>query len=249
MEGQQQALMPIDIQRTEPAPFGSADCTHYGIGFDGLPYVLKRVAPHNPYMPASELICARMAAGSQIACTTGYIANLPGGEQAFASRAESGVLSSNQTGIKLLTDIVFLKKVAPTLAAVYAFDVFIRNVDRHPGNYLARQTFAGADLMAVDHSRALLATGWPKNLLRLPTCNTLNWQGELRRRNNFSLADALAAIDRLSSLDDDWLKRNARDVPIAWWPTNERPPVLRWWLRHRLRRLSRIRRRLQNGTV
>ena len=249
MQGQQPALLPIDIQRTEPAPFGSADCTHYGIGFDGLPYLLKRVAPHNPYMPVAELICARMAAASQIACTTGYVTNLPTGEQAFGTRVESGVLTPSQTAAKLLTDLSFLASVAPTLAAIYAFDVFVRNEDRHLGNYLVRQTFAGLDLMAVDHSRALVVTGWPRKLLKLPRCNTTNWQTHLRQLAPFNLANALATVDRMMSLDDDWFSRNICDVPKIWWPAADRLKIERWWIRHRKRRLTRLRRRLKNGTV
>lgn len=249
MQGQQQSLVPIEIQRTEPAPFGSAECTHYGIGFDRLPYVLKRVTPYSPYMPASELICTRIAGGCQIACVTGHIANLPDGEQAFASRAEGGAITPQQVEIKLLTDVAFLKKVNPTLAAIYAMDVFVRNLDRHVGNYLVRSTFAGSDLMAMDHGQALLAASWPAKPLKLPMCNTVYWQNMLRQREPLDLAEALAAIDRLSALGDDWLEQNTKDIPFTWWSREERIPVFRWWVRHRKRRLSRIRRRLQNGTV
>lgn len=248
MQPQQPPLFPIDIQRTEPAPFGSADCTHYGVGFDGLPYLLKRVAPHNPYMPAAELICARMAAACQVACAAGYVANLPTGEQAFGSRAESGVLSLNQMA-SLLTDISFWGRVAPMLAAIYAFDVFVRNEDRHLGNYLVRHTFAGSDLMAIDHSRALLVTGWPHKLLKLPRCNTTQCQNHLRNLTPFRLNDALAAIDRLMALDDDWFGRNICDLPAPWWPTPDRVKIERWWVRHRKSRLARLRKRIQNGTV
>lgn len=247
---QQPPLIPVDIQRTEPAPFGSADCTHYGIGFDGLPYVLKRVEKHNPLMPAAELICSRMAAASQVACATGHLANLPSGEQAFASRAESGVLQPKQAAVRLTSERAFLVKVAGTLSAIYAFDIFARNVDRHFGNYLVRQTFAGADVMAVDHSRALMVTSWPAKKIDLPhDCNTILCQFILRKKHPLVKAEAIATIDRLLQLDDDWFSRNICDVPVAWWPSAQRPIIDRWWRRHRTRRLSRIRRRLINGSL
>ncbi|SFN67030.1 hypothetical protein SAMN05216289_1457 [Dokdonella immobilis] len=247
---QQPTLIPVDIQRTEPAPFGSADCTHYGIGFDGLPYILKRVENHNPLMPVAELLCSRMAAASQVPCATGHIANLPNGEQAFGSRAESGVLSPRHAAARLTTDATLLLKVAGTLSTIFAFDVFVRNVDRHFGNYLVRQTFAGPDLMAVDHSRALVVTGWPAKKIDLPKdCNTLLCQVVLRKKQALTQADAVAAIDRLLQLDDDWLSRNICDVPVAWWPTPQRQIVDRWWRRHRTKRLGRIRRRLINANL
>lgn len=247
---QQPLLIPVDIQRTEPAPFGSADCTHYGIGFDGLPYILKKVEKHNPLMPAAELVCSRMAAASQIACASGHLANLPNGEQAFASRAESGVLSPAPAAVRLTTDASFLMKVAGTISAIYALDIFIRNVDRHFGNYLIRQTFAGSDLMAVDHSRSLFVTGWPAKKIDLPhNCNTILCQNILRNKQPLSQKDALAAIDRLLQLDDDWFSRNICDVPVAWWPVPQRQVVDRWWRRHRTKRLERIRRRLINGSL
>lgn len=250
MMTQQPLLIPVDIQRTEPAPFGSADCTHYGVGFDGLPYILKKVEEHNPLMPVSELVCSRMAAASQIACATGHLANLPNGEQAFASRAESGVLPPKMAAIRLTTDDVFLLKVTATISAIYALDVFVRNVDRHFGNYLIRQTFAGADLMAVDHSRSLFVTGWPAKKIDLPQdCKTSLCQSILRRKQPLSRAGAVAAIDRLLQLDDDWLSRNICDVPVAWWPAPQRQVVDRWWRRHRARRLARIRRRLIDGSL
>ena len=247
---QQPPLIPVDIQRTEPAPFGSADCTHYGIGFDGLPYILKKVEKHNPLMPVAELVCSRMAASSQIACATGHLANLPNGEQAFASRAESGVLPPKMAAFRLTTDAVFLLRVIGTISAIYALDVFIRNVDRHFGNYLIRQTFAGADLMAVDHSRSLLVTGWPFKTIDLPRdCNTNLCQSILRKKHPLSQVDAVAAIDRLLQLDDDWFSRNICDVPVAWWPTPQRQIVDRWWRSQRTKRLARIRRRLINGSL
>lgn len=247
---QQPPLIPVDIQRTEPAPFGSADCTHYGIGFDGLPYILKRVEKHNPLMPIAELVCSRMAAASQVACATGHLANLPSGEQAFASRAESGVLPPKHAAVRLTSDPAFLMKVAGTLSAIYAFDVFVRNVDRHFGNYLVRQTFAGPDLMAVDHSRALVVTGWPAKKIDLPKdCNTALCQHVLRKKQPLAEADAVAAIDRILQLDDDWLSRNICDVPVAWWPNPQRQIVDRWWRRHRVKRLARIRRRLINASL
>ena len=76
---QQPPLIPVDIQRTEPAPFGSADCTQYGIGFDGLPYILKKVEKHNPVVPvianvrAAPVSDAKEIAGLLVEQVTGQV--------------------------------------------------------------------------------------------------------------------------------------------------------------------------------
>lgn len=240
-------LFPLTIRRTEPAAYGTADCTTVGVGDDGMLYILKRVGDAHPLVPASEWICSQLAEHIGLPVSPSHVARLPGSsELAFASREEGGVLDYAST-LDLVKNHEMLKRHVPMLSRWYAFDLFTHNVDRHLGNFLFRESRLGHVLIGIDFSRALLTEGWPGPRPPLPLCNTRHVQRALHQHVPYPASEASAVIERLSRVSDDWLDQTLERVPEPWLDARVRRQLRRWWRGSRHKRLHLLRRHLSSG--
>ena len=240
-------LWPLQIVQTEPAPFGTADCGLIGVGDDDMPYILKRVGD-GEHVPVSEFVCTQLAAAIGLAVPVCTIAMLPGAskELCFASREEFGVLSQKAAVDMLLIDkqlTVFVDR----LMQWYAFDVFTQNIDRHLGNFLFRHSMAGAVMLGMDFSRALLTQDWPKRTPPLPQCNTIILQRQLASQAPYPATAAAKTMNRLAAAPDEWLDECLAQVPAPWVNAKLRTDLCRWWRHSRPKRLKLLRSHLTNG--
>jgi len=84
------SLFEVDIVQLDPANLGTADASHFGLGADGLEYVVKCCGGKTPTAPASEFICSSLAASVAIATPRHTLLRLPSGESAFGSEWDGG---------------------------------------------------------------------------------------------------------------------------------------------------------------
>lgn len=240
-------LWPLRIVRTEPAPFGTADCRLVGVGDDGLLYILKRLED-GEHVPVSEFVCTQLASAIGLAVPACTIATLPGdtAELCFASREEYGALSQHEAVLLLLQDKQ-LPAFVDRLMQWYAFDMFTHNIDRHLGNFMIRRSMIGAVMLGMDFSRALLTQGWPRPVPPLPHCNTTTVQRQLASQVTYPPAEAAKIMNRLASAPDAWLDHCLSQVPATWVSAKLRADLCRWWRHGRPKRLRLLRRHLTNG--
>jgi hypothetical protein len=240
-------LWPLQIVQTEPAPFGTADCKSIGVGDDGMVYILKRVKD-GQHVPVSEFICTQLAAAIGLPVPVCTIAVLPGDarELCFASREEAGVINL-QSALQMLLHQKQLAVYVDRLMQWYAFDVFTHNVDRHMGNFLFRHSMAGAVMLGMDFSRALLTQGWPRHVPPLPDCNTTQLERTLNGIAPYPPSAAAGIMNRLASAPDDWLDSCLSQVPAPWADAKLRTRLCRWWRHGRPKRLRLLRSHLTNG--
>ena len=224
-------LFPVRIVSLEPANLRSADCHHIGRGADGIDYAVKRVADH-PRIPASEFICGCLAQRCSIATPPFEIGELPDGEKVFASRWEDGALSPERTE-ELLDGNAPNDGLKERLSSIYAFDIFVHNVDRHFRNYLFRHRRGEESiltLLAPDYSRALLYQSCPPPDLPLPlNCNTMTHFKIWRRTIGFLPEYANRTLDLLKEISSNDFGRIIGQLPDEWMSAEDRHLLLAWW--------------------
>ncbi|NKN33770.1 hypothetical protein [Marichromatium bheemlicum] len=230
-------LWPLEIVRLDPVDLGENDLRAIGVGIDGLTYAIKR-SSDAALLPATELICTRLALACDLPVLGGEIAQLPDATMAFASPWEGGTLASQEARVLLMTKGGVSSQV---LSAILAFDLFVGNQNRHLGNFLVRRdpNHSVAAVVATDFSRALLMAGWPVPMLS-PTCNTLVVAHALMRLHGFDRDAALRVTGRLYSLPNDTLERCCRDLPPHWLPHGIAVKLDDWWRNQRIARLEQV---------
>lgn len=220
---------PVQIARTIPRPFNTADLQGVAVGRDGFEYAIKSIEDH-PYLPASEWFCYNLGYRLQIALPPFCI--LEGGPtEAFGSRFEGGVFQfANVTGNQ--NQHALLQRCGSDLSKILAFDLFVGNDDRHLNNFLYRQQQVGGQLtvLAMDFSRSLLVNKWPDDPVPMATSTkTMTVMGILK---NFNIWDATVAQMTLASIHSvsrtevaHWLAA----MPAAWLEPVKRQEIVEWW--------------------
>ena len=224
-------IFPLRIVSQQPANLGSADCHLIGEGDDGIDYAIKRVSD-GARIPASEFICNSLAQACGIAVPTFEIAILPDIEKVFASRWEDGSFPSARVSA-LLMGTEQLNGLSEALSAVFAFDLFVYNIDRHFGNYMFRHKRGPGSLpvlLAPDYSRAFLYHGCPPPPPPLPSdCNTSKRFIEWQRRHRFSRNAATELLDRLDTISDSDFGKIISQIPSEWLSSADGNTLVTWW--------------------
>jgi hypothetical protein len=143
-----------------------------GIGVAGSRYVslsaiAKENVPNAPYCVPNELIC----------CELGRFIGLPVPPGAMVSQATGGSLFAsldfNLTANTLPpVDVAGCVKGLPLLSAgLLLFDIWVANLDRHPGNFAVDFLATPPEMNVFDHSHALFgySAGDGENRLKLLT--------------------------------------------------------------------------------
>lgn len=236
-------LFPLKIISMNPANLGSADCHWVGEGDDGIDYVLKRVGD-GKRIPASEWICSSLAEACGIAVPPFEVAELPDNEKVFASRWEDGAIPQEQTRWILLGN-ASVKDLGKRLSAIYAFDLFVHNVDRHFKNYMFRHQ-RGPDsplaILAPDYSRAFVYHSCPPPPLPLrDDSNTLIHYKIWTRNYGFSSEDASSVLNKLDKISNEIFARIIDQLPPEWLSKEERTQLITWWENSSAKRIQEIR--------
>lgn len=242
------SLFQVSITQLDPANLGSADASHFGVGEDGLEYVIKCFGGKVPTVPASEYICSSLAASVSIATPRFAVVIWPNGEEAFGSEWECGVRDRQFTH-SVLHGSQPARALQPNLSRIYAFDLFTCNVDRHFDNYLCvAQRNSMHTLKAMDYSRAWHCHGWPLPALPLaPASNTMTHGRILRQQHGFDLAAATDTLQRLKTVAVDEFRRVLDRIPARWLEKRSRNSMIKWWAQERFKRIDQIGEGLKNG--
>lgn len=243
-------LLPLQITALNPANLGSADCTQIGYADDGLPYAIKTTHENGgPYVPLSEWTCSNLARECGIPVPPFDIVQLPENEFAFGSRWEGGILGQDEL-LKVFSGQHEMPNLQQVLAKIYAFDIFVANIDRHAKNYMLRAGYGDQPvLLAPDYSRALLVNAWPPPIT-LPTgCNTENTYRHLAHAHDETskIYAAHELLRKLQLLPGDALDSFLRDIPPEWDPDNRIPALIQWWKNDRIEHIEHMQDGIDNG--
>jgi hypothetical protein len=243
-------LFHVNIRSCDPANLGSADAALVGMGDDGFDYVIKTVEK-TPNVPASEWLCHRLSELCNIVVPQYAILNIPKMKPAFGSRYDSAFETNTLLILDILSGQEKANILAERLSAIYAFDLFVHNDDRHFGNYMFTKAMNGYSVKAFDFSRAWLHHGWPLPDLPLhPSCNTVDCFRDLIKHHQFNLKAADVVLDRLSELNVGSIQNIHTEMPTEWLPKPSRNKIIKWWpSKDRLERIEFIRGGLKDGTL
>lgn len=241
--------LSVAATRCEQANFGSADCALICRCEDGSDYAIKDTAK-NAAMPHSEWFCTRLSEAVGMASPTCKIVSVQG-ESWFGSRWETGH-NPKDWWLRAVAQQIDFNLLAPTISRIFAFDLFVHNVDRHLNNYIVREQHFGISMLSFDFSRAWLCNGHP-----LPNTpmnfneNTIRAFQYLNSQfgNFISKVDIDTVLDNLSNLPLIKIEEIIAEHPQNWLTNDQKNWMISWWnSRDRLDRIERIKEDIENGT-
>lgn len=181
------------------------------------------------------------------------VIEMPDGSTVFGSRRIAGVSDDVTTRLYLTTPTagnvaVRTSHLCALLSAIYAFDLFVNNEDRHLGNYLSIDDNGVRRMYAFDFSRAMFwngLAGYPA-----PTSNTRRCGTLLKSLHGFDAPAAEAILDRLANLKMTAIEGFINRMPADWLPDADRVGLLNWWKDgQRQGRIDFVREGIKNGTL
>ncbi|MED5523449.1 MAG: HipA family kinase [Pseudomonadota bacterium] len=241
---EQKQLFPLEILSWAPPIRGTAHLKRFAIASDGQEYAVKGITDgestrvtYPNQIPASEWLCTRLAELCGLptpACR--ILLDAETDEYFFGSRIDQAAhpdALKNDQMLALLreADIHFKRQ----LWAIYAFDMFIYNIDRHINNYLYSPIRSGrVTIQAFDFSLAAFVLGWPVQTgPSLPNdSNTVrNWiiikrlLGECEHSRN----SALDIVDKLELINSAIVRAIFSEMPNSWKHQSLIDALLKWW--------------------
>jgi len=241
--------VPVKAVRCETANFGTADCSKVCRCDDGSDYAVKDDGA-NPLVPHSEWFCTHLGEFVGLASPPCKVVDVHG-KHCFGSRWETGH-NAKDWWVRARAGSIDFASLAPNLSRIYAFDLFVNNIDRHLTNYIVRDQHFGTALLAFDYSRAWMVNGVPPPVMPMAEChNTVAVIKALRRLfGSFFVNDeAYHVLDRLESVNStdvcniilshpkEWLTEDLNNATIEWWNSDER-----------IRRIDDIRKGVEDGS-
>lgn len=256
-EPEQGHLFELEFSDYTPSGLGTAHLSGFAIASDEMEYAVKSTGGNTPFpvqnpaqVPAAEWFCTNLAEKCGIATPVCKILKcVANGEYAFGSRIEHAAWKSGLNAaqwVQLLSNAnESLKK---QLWAIYAFDQFVHNVDRHLNNYLYMQNTRGQVIVKTfDFSLSSFVLGWPRSTsATLPSdSNTnVNWRAAktlIGETDELRLV-ALNVLDRIEMIGVGTISDILDSMPRDWLPPMQKELILRWWGSHeRVERLNAIR--------
>lgn len=273
-------MLPVQIYTLIPKPDETADCATYGVGSDSNKYAVKQIDdnPNYPFAPFDELFCYELARYCSIAVPQYRIIEMPDSSLAFGSMWEGGVINNglntallnclNGDESKIERDLLVRQ-----LSAIYAFDLFVHNEDRHAGNYLVKDIGDRHVLLAMDFGRSWNSLNCPIDrtlavvsppilpLRYLSPPHPISGQDS----NTFKIAKLLwninqlgglngagffDVLNRLLSLPDTAIMRILDMTPSEWCSDERKESILRWWRSSgRQQRINKIKLGFQHGNL
>ena len=232
--GNDAAELPLGVEvrarRCEPSSFGTADCSQVCRCDDGSDYAVKDSAS-GELVPHSEWFCTHLGEAVGLASPPCKVVNVQG-KRCFGSRWETGH-NARDWWLRASAGEIDFHSLALTLSRIYAFDLFVNNIDRHATNYIVREQHFGTALLAFDYSRAWLVHGVPPPTLPLPEqCNTVQLQRSLCRLFGefFNVDEATHVLDSLIKVDGNRVESIIGTHPQEWLTNEQRDGILNWWV-------------------
>lgn len=234
--GYQRQLLPLDVITTFNSQMGSADLKVIVEARDGKHYAVKTTADGNGKVPASELFCYELAYRVLIPTPSYAFINMPNEGVSFGSSWEGGVVNGdkNINYIGFIQDVLTGKKKIPNLqvffSRLYAFDLFVNNVDRHWGNYLWRSSYGESYVaMAFDFSRACFEVGHTGYEATNSSENTQKVFTLLNTTRNYIRSEAVACLEAIRAIGATDVEAILDNFPATWMTKGERREYIEWW--------------------
>ncbi len=249
---EQLGLFPKATVLEFPAP-DTKDIHSFVEADDRRRYYLKIDAGDMP-IRASEWLCYRIANWAGVPTPRCDFIQTFSKDIAFGSEAIDGALSQAETVLFLETSsmnelgqpVAGLQKA---LSTIHAFDLFVRNVDRHMANFLVIGTGDEKRLLALDHARAAFWR-WPWDSFGKPDEATTQIWTELRSRHGFDLSAALAVVDRIGLLNVESIGGILSAMPSHWLAASKQEELLTYCREgHWAARVAALRSGLGNGSI
>lgn len=254
---QQLGLIPVKAVWCSPANLGTADLKNICKCDDGSEYAIKEteIDPTNRSRKIrtahNEYFCYRLAQNVGIASPSYHFVEMPDGSLAFGSRWEGGS-QPFQWWDQVASGAIRRADIAPVLARIYAFDLFVHNVDRHAGNLLIRQQHFGHAAIAFDYSRAWTFHGFPlPHLPMSPVDNTVLVQRQLSALLGAYIDSASTAevLDRLRQTSVETIRLIIQQQPSSWLTKKLGRDIINWWSSpERNARIDKIGAGISDGT-
>jgi hypothetical protein len=232
----QKTLLPVEVLTTHTANLGSADLKVIVEGRDGKHYAVKTLADGKGKVPASELFCYELAYRVVLPTPSYSFIAMPSGELAFGSVWEGGVINGNkQIAYPAFIDSV-LKGTIPVanlkrfFSRLYAFDLFVNNVDRHWGNYLWRTSYGDSIIaLAFDFSRACFEIGHEGFEATQPNTKTQMIFSLLNVSKNYVKSDAIDCLESIRNIPTEDIEAMLSNFPAEWMPEKDKKSYIKWW--------------------
>jgi hypothetical protein len=242
-------LFPVKIRACDPANLGSADAALTGMGDDGHDYVIKTVEK-TPGAPAAEWFCQSLCELCGIAVPKFSVVKIDGYKSAFGSRYDDAARTNQMLASQILSGTIKANILAERLSAIYAFDLFVNNDDRHIGNYLFTKGIKdNYSVLAYDFSRAWTHHRWPLPQLPMTTCNTITVLRLWEQQNPFDAVAASTLLDKIETIGVPLIQDIYRKMPPQWLLKTEVNAIVKWWAQGgRAARINQIREGIKNGS-
>ncbi len=244
----QEPLLSLEVVSMRPALGGTAHLKNTVIASDGLEYAVKSVVdgetselkglPNPKQIPASEWLCTRLGEMCGLPtppCRVIYDNSTK--EYLFGSRYDLAATSKPEDEINfassLMSESPLLRK---QVWAIYAFDQFVFNIDRHLKNYLYTKNRDGdITVQAFDFSLAAMVMGWPNKIgeaLIPPGYNTTNcWVAikSLTYNDKTCKDSALKILDNLKNINSESIDKIFTEMPGEWINPLHKEALTSWW--------------------
>jgi hypothetical protein len=238
---------PVNARRCDPLRV-SADCKQVCRCDDNADYAIKEAATIET-MPHSEWLCAHLAELVGLPTPKCKIVDIKG-VKSFGSRWQAGEEPnwwlSVQAGKIQITDL------APSLSRIFAFDLFVNNIDRHLKNYFVFAQRSGHSILAMDFGRSWLFKGIPPPDLPMSTStNTIRAQKNLKTLFGHTAEESEVDVitERLEKVTADEIDGIICRHPNEWLKVDQKKSILDWWVTdERTDRLEAIRKGVKDGT-
>lgn len=252
--GRQAELLPLTTLTEMPDTTGTADAWGRVEASDSQLYLVKTDERGGKGIRASEWVGTHLAEELNMPCPTPKIIQLADGKLCFGSRIISGIADAAKTS-QILTSVtaglgaIPIPGLQALLSALYAFDMFINNVDRHDENYLSVDDRGTRRFFAIDFGRSLFWHGRLETF-PLPTQLTRITFRKIVQRHGFDLAAANAMIDRLAEIGSEKISAAFSSMPESWLEQAARVEFTNWWENgERQRRLEALRKGLSDASL
>ncbi|MCQ4289456.1 hypothetical protein NA647_18725 [Pseudomonas stutzeri] len=244
----QKTLIPIEAITTFNSNMGSADLKQIVEARDGKHYAVKTTRDGAGKVPASEFFCYELACRVVIPTPAFAIISMPQGDLAFGSLWEGGVVNGNKRVdyqafvMAVLQGKTKVPNLKAFLSRLYAFDLFVNNVDRHWGNYLWRSSFGDSFIaLAFDFSRACFEVGHLGFEAVHPASNTQIAFRMINLTKNYIRAEALGCLEAIEAIDSNEIATILENFPASWMSKADRKAYIDWWdSQARLDRISSL---------
>lgn len=246
----QRDFFPLKTLTEYPEKVAGADAWGRVTASDSHDYIVKSTKG-GPHVPACELIGTILAEKLNLACPTHKIIEVSNGDLVFGSRVISGISDELRTSSMLFSKSVGNRensRLGSYLSQVYAFDMFISNIDRHDRNFISVDDNGTIRFYLIDFGRSLIWSG-AKTEFPLSTQPTRQLRKKLEPLHGFDLDSATSMLDMIASLSDRAFTDAVAEVPEEWLSLSERTRFLSGWrLEKRLERVTVLRKGFADGS-